>query len=89
VVNHLPKALGPDEVERLLGKLCVNLGFCLPPDVQDQLIENPPDNTQAFTDAVFIAEGLNPQTASRELYRQVRDSVAAAFAQAAIRAESL
>jgi hypothetical protein len=33
----------------------------------------------AFTDAVFTAEGLPPETADRHLYRQVRDMVAAAF----------
>jgi hypothetical protein len=32
-----------------------------------------------FTDAVFSAEGLPPETADRHLYRQVRDLVAAAF----------
>jgi hypothetical protein len=87
IVSQLPTALDPNEVETLLGKLCVDLGFCLPPDAQDRLIENPPGDTQAFTDAVFVAEGMNPQTARRELYRQVRDCVAAAFAQAAMRGE--
>jgi hypothetical protein len=89
MVNHLSKALDPSEVEALLGKLCVDLGFCLPPDAQDQLIENPPSDTRAFTDAVFIAEGMNPETARRELYRQVQECVSAAFARAANRGGSL
>ena len=86
-MNHGSAALEPAEVETLLGKHCVDLGFCLPSDAQDQLIENPPGDTKAFTDAVFVAEGMDPQTARRELYRQVRDCVAAAFARAAERGE--
>jgi hypothetical protein len=82
-VNSRSKSLGPSEVETLLGQLCVDLGFCLPAESQDVLIDNPPSDPQAFTDAVFVAEGLNPQTARRDLYRQVQDCVASAFAQAA------
>ena len=77
--------LNPDEVEKLLGQLCVDLGFCLPPDAQDRLIENPPGDTDAFTDAVFLAEGMDPKTARRDLYCQVRDCVSAAFAKAGAR----
>jgi len=80
-MDILSKAPGPDEVEALLGKLCVDLGFCLPPDAQDRLIDDPPSDFEAFTNAIFIAEGMNPQTARPELYRKVRDCVAATFAQ--------
>jgi hypothetical protein len=67
------------ETESLLSKLCIELGFCLPPEDDARLIESPPDTVEAFTDAVFIAEGLNPEYAERHLYRQVRDKVAEAF----------
>ena len=71
--------LNTTEAESLLSKLCVELGFCLPPENENRLIENPPKTIDDFTDAVFRAEGLNPQYAERHLYRQVRDKVAEAF----------
>jgi hypothetical protein len=67
------------ETESLLSVLCTKLGFCLPPKEENRLIENPPETIDDFTDAVFRAEGLNPQYAERHLYRQVRDKVAEAF----------
>ena len=67
------------ESEGLLSKLCVDLGFCLPPAEQDRLASDPPKDVGAFTDAVFSAEGLDPATADRSLYRRVRDVIASAF----------
>jgi len=63
----------------LLEKLCVELGFCLPPEDSVRLKQDPPSNVLASTDAVFVAEGLDPSTADRHLYRQVRDMVAGAY----------
>ena len=71
--------LSEPEAHKLLYDLCVRLGFCLPPEVQLRLKEHPPPDARSFTDAVFAAEGLAPETADRHLYRQVRDMVAAAY----------
>ena len=62
-------------LEQLLDRLCIQLGFCLPPIERLRLAENPPQSAEAFTDAVFTAEGLDPSTADRHLYRRVRDLV--------------
>lgn len=67
------------QTERLLDKLCVDMGFCLPPDAQRRLIADPPAEVESFVDAVFIAEGLNPVIADRHLHRQVQAVVAEAF----------
>lgn len=64
------------ESRRLLDKLCVQLRFCLPPESQKRLMGNPPTEVVTFTDAVFAEEGLNPSTADRHLYRQVRAMIA-------------
>ncbi len=72
-------ALTPLHVSRLLGDLCVQLGFCLPPDSQLALQQNPPADPNSFTDAVFTAEGIDPATADRHLYRQVRGMIRDAF----------
>lgn len=74
--------LNPETVRRLLDKLCVDLGFCLPPREVDRLVNDPPLNELAFTDQVFRSEGLDPQTVDRGLYRQVRAIVSTAFREA-------
>ena len=75
--EHQP--LSAAEVASLLSTLCVRLGFCLPPVESERLCRVVPESIDAFTDAVFTAEGLPPDTADRHLYRQVRSLVAAAF----------
>ncbi|MEU5611274.1 hypothetical protein AB0H03_21470 [Streptomyces sparsogenes] len=60
-----------DDVQRLLYELCVDLGFCLPPEEHRRLREAPPADADIFTDAVFEAEGMGPG----EDRRQVRDVV--------------
>ena len=72
----------PSRVESLLDDLCIRLGFCLPPDARSRLLETPPADAAAFTDAVFIAEGMNPALVDRHLYRQVRAMVVRAFSEA-------
>lgn len=67
------------EVDVLLGHLCIKLGFCLPPDDIEQLSNEPPEDPLQFVDEVFRREGLDPETADRRLYRQVRDVVIEAY----------
>jgi hypothetical protein len=71
--------LSAPEADSLLATLCSSLGFCLPPRARTLLTENPPVDVDRFTDAVFVGEGLDPSTANRQLYRQVRAIVAEAF----------
>ncbi len=71
--------LSEREVEVLLGLLCTRLGFCLPLQEQSKIGADPPRDVKAFTEAVFKAEGLDPDVAERRLWRQVRDVVAEAF----------
>ena len=73
------KADTPDEIYKLLDRLCVELGFCLPPNDREILAETAPTEVTAFVDAVFRAEGLDPSTADRHLWRQVRGVVNEAF----------
>ena len=67
------------EVEALLSKLCIGLGFCLPPTAERELIAKPPDTVDEFTREVFRLEGLDPDVVDRHLFREVRNYVAAAF----------
>jgi predicted RNA-binding Zn-ribbon protein involved in translation (DUF1610 family) len=59
----------------LLDELCVTLGFCLPPDAQEELKSNPPGDVDAFTDAVIRAEGMDPGLIDSALRRQIRELV--------------
>jgi hypothetical protein len=61
-------------VQHLMDELCIDLGFCLPPVDQDRLRHEPPLDPDAFVDAVFVAEGLDPHL-DRQLRRQVKDRV--------------
>jgi hypothetical protein len=64
----------------LLDRLCIKLGFCLPPNAYRHLLENRPNDSKAFTNAVFVAEGcVDPATADRHLYRKVLAIVSYAF----------
>ena len=74
--------LSPLQVAYLLKDLS-HLGFCLPPKIAAKLEANPPRELEAFTHAVFEAEGMDPDMADRPLNRQVRAVVAAAFERAA------
>jgi hypothetical protein len=71
--------LSTQEASALLALLCTRLGFCLPPAAEKRLTEHPPADVLEFTAAVFIAEGLDPSTADRRVYRQVRAVVSEAF----------
>jgi hypothetical protein len=75
-------APGPRDTELLLDRLCVRLGFCLAPIPRQQLIDAPPEDPQAFAEAVFVAEGLELEQVPLALYRQVRGIVADAYGQA-------
>lgn len=50
-------------------------GFCLPPIELNRLISSPPQSIDSFTDAVFVAKGLDPRFDDNNLRRMVRDRV--------------
>ena len=70
------------EVERLLYALCVDLGFCLSPADRETLCQDPPATVREFVECVFRAEGLDPHTAERGLYRSVHELTVRAFREA-------
>ena len=67
------------EVQALLDRLCIDLGFCLSPVDRQRLAEHPPGDPLAFTNEVFRAEGLALEDAPPELFRRVRSVVLAAY----------
>lgn len=71
--------LGERRTRQLLCNLCVELGFCLPADDIERLVNVPPGDAVTFIDAVFAAEGLHPDNVDRHLYRRVREMVTANF----------
>jgi len=75
--------LKPEQVEPLLYDLCVKYGFCLHPDDQEKLTNDPRDTIDGFTDAVYLAEGADRDShpKARRVYELVRARVAEAFAQ--------
>jgi hypothetical protein len=73
--------LSKDEVAYLIKDLCRDLGFCLLAEAANKFESNPPRTIDAFTRAVFEAEGLDPDIANRSMYDQVTRIVTAAFDQ--------
>lgn len=71
--------ISAEEAEKLLGTLCVKYGFCLPPLWHARLRDCPPRSIAKFTDTVFHAEGLNPETADRATYKAMAEEVRLAF----------
>jgi hypothetical protein len=66
------------DVDRSLSELCLDLGFCLPPDDRWRLRGSPPSTVDAFTDAVFRAEGVDPLIYP-QLRKEVRERVSKHF----------
>ena len=76
----------PVRVGSLLTRLCVQLGFCLPGESVEMLMASPPETIDAFTDTVFVLEGLE-RPVGGDLRRRVRAIVAEAFRVAEEQAE--
>ncbi|MEV6276810.1 hypothetical protein [Nocardia sp. NPDC051832] len=66
------------DVMLLLDDLCAQLGFCLSPAERSRLCASPPADAESFTDAVFVAEGMDPQ-ADKRLRNSVHQRVLHAF----------
>lgn len=47
-------------VTELLYTLCVDWGFCLPFADTQRILNDPPSDAEAFTEAVYRAEGMGP-----------------------------
>jgi hypothetical protein len=62
------------ELPWLLDELCIELGFCLPAAEYETLMNSPPRDVDAFTDAVLAAEGLDPSL-NKQLRRAVRSKI--------------
>jgi len=72
-------SISAEEAETLLSTLCVKYGFCLPPLWHARLRDCPPRSIEKFTDTVFHAEGLDPRTANRTMYKEMAEEVRLAF----------
>ncbi|GHU33243.1 hypothetical protein AGMMS50256_24800 [Betaproteobacteria bacterium] len=71
--------ISSQEAERVLGIFCVKYGFCLPSLWHARLRDCPPHSIAKFTDTVFHAEGLDPRTADRAMYKGMLEEVRLAF----------
>jgi ketosteroid isomerase-like protein len=67
------------EVAQLVKVLCVDFGFCLTVEAARDLETNPPRTVNAFTQAVFTADGQDPAIADERFYTRVESVVAATF----------
>jgi hypothetical protein len=47
-------------LEALLDELCATYGYCLPSDQEAAILADPPQDLDAFVDAVLLADGDDP-----------------------------
>lgn len=47
-------------IEKLLSELCVDWGFCIPPDDEIRLLDSQYLEADDFARAILVAEGMNP-----------------------------
>jgi hypothetical protein len=76
--ENVEALLDSEEVKALLHKLCVKLGFCLPPIEIERMATSPPRCVDEFTRAVFLLEGLE-LISDRQLVKQGQEIVTEAF----------
>ena len=67
------------ELETLLERLCVKLGFCLAGEQYDRLVDDPPTDPIAYAEAVMTADGDDPHALSSDVYAQVVAEVKRVF----------
>lgn len=60
------------ELQILIGKLCTEWGFCIPPDDAERIVRSDPLTGEEFAVAILRAEGMDPDN---ELYwsRRIRN----------------
>ena len=80
-IDTLEKAL-----EQLLNDLCVEMGFCLPPEKQRRIASQSQINAVEFASAVLSAEGLVPEY-EKQLLRQISERFKDRFGKSAVIAE--
>lgn len=80
----MPRA---DDLEALLGTLCVKLGFCLTGEKYDRLIESPPLDPVAYADAVIESDGMDPRKLQSDIYAKVLAEVTQTFEAASCRTD--
>jgi hypothetical protein len=59
--------LNESQIDPIFDKLCVEFGFCLSSQDKTHLKTNMPKDASSFADAIFMAEGLDPDLANRKL----------------------
>jgi hypothetical protein len=62
-------------VDALLSDLCLKYGICLALEDHDALVRDPPEDPDAFVDAILVAEGFDPILCDKQVKRWVTESV--------------
>lgn len=59
------------EIRAFLDEICVELGFCLPPEEIENLMSKKTYEANEFVREIFLAEEMNPEL-ELKLFRQVK-----------------
>jgi hypothetical protein len=79
-----PLRLTEKQASGLLWDLCVELGYCLPPEQNAQIQREPPTNPRDFAELVMKLEGVG--TGDSDMYDEVLERALSAFQKASANA---
>ena len=65
-------SLSEVELRRLLGWLCIEWGFCIPPEASEDISRRASLSANEFASAVLQAEGMNPEY-EEKWFQRIRD----------------
>ncbi|MBK9155031.1 MAG: hypothetical protein IPM25_12575 [Chloracidobacterium sp.] len=77
-----------EELQNLLSKICVDWGFCIPPEPFDEISSCRSITAGEFANAVLKAEGMNPDY-EKEWFRKLKRRFIEEFEQESISSEDL
>jgi hypothetical protein len=75
-----------DELDRLLGAVCVEWGFCISAEKAEPIVHCPSISDAEFASAVLTAEGLTPPEYS-QWYKPLKRRFQQHFGRPAVKAE--
>jgi hypothetical protein len=65
----------PNQMKRILDRVCTKLGICLSPAEQESLAKCGVLCTEVLADEICKREGLDPIMMDRNLYRQILEEI--------------
>jgi hypothetical protein len=67
--------MNSNQINRIVDRICVELGICLPPAEKESLAGCEFLGAEGLADEICKREGLDPIMVERKLYRQILEEI--------------